>query len=100
MNTEILGVVVMFIVMLLLSIPLGRYIGKIYEGEPTWTDRILNPLDKLFFRFSGIRPEKEMTWKQNLLALLTINLIWFIFSMLILMNMGSLPLNPDQNPSM
>jgi potassium-transporting ATPase potassium-binding subunit len=100
MNTEILGVVAMFVVMFLLSIPLGRYIGKVYEGEPTWPDRILNPLDKLFFKLGGIRPEKEMTWKQHLLALLTINLIWFIFSMLILMNMSWLPLNPDQNPSM
>ena len=61
MNTEILGVVAMFVVMFLLSIPLGRYIGKIYEGEPTWPDRILNPLDRLFFKISGIRPEKEMT---------------------------------------
>ena len=100
MNTEILGVVAMFVVMFLLSIPLGRYIGKIYEGEPTWTDRILNPLDKLFFKLGGIRPDKEMTWQQNLLALLTINLVWFIFSMLVLMNMSWLPLNPDQNPSM
>jgi potassium-transporting ATPase potassium-binding subunit len=100
MNTEILGVVAMFVVMFLLSIPLGRYIGKIYEGEHTWTDRILNPLDKLFFKLGGIRPDKEMTWKQNLLALLTINLVWFIFSMLVLMNMSWLPLNPDQNPSM
>src|SRR5882757_5615772 len=100
MNTEILGVVAMFVVMFLLSIPLGRYIGKIYEGEPVWTDRILNPLDKLFFKIGGIRPDKEMTWKQNLLALLTINLVWFIFSMLVLMNMSWLPLNPDGNPSM
>src|SRR5579864_5459951 len=100
MNTEILGVVAMFVVMFLLSIPLGRYIGKIYEGEPTWTDRIINPLDKLFFKLGGIRPDKEMTWQQNLLALLTINLVWFIFSMLVLMNMSWLPLNPDQNPSM
>lgn len=100
MNTEIFGVVAMFVIMFLLSIPLGRYIGKIYEGEPTWTDRFLNPLDKLFFKLGGIQPDREMTWKQNLLALLTINLVWFIFSMLVLMNMSRLPLNPDQNPSM
>ncbi|HEY2648503.1 MAG TPA: potassium-transporting ATPase subunit KdpA [Puia sp.] len=100
MNTEILGVVAMFLIMFLLSIPLGRYIGKIYEGDRTWTDRILNPLDQFFFKLGGIRADKEMTWKQNLIALLTINLIWFIFSMLVLMNMSWLPLNPDQNPSM
>jgi len=41
-----------------------------------------------------------MNWKQHLSALLTINVIWFLFSMLILMNMSWLPLNPDGNPSM
>ena len=100
MNTEIFGVVAMFILTVLLAIPLGRYIGKIYNGERTWLDPVLNPLDKLFFKAGGIKPEKEMTWQQNIVALLVINLVWFLFSMLILMNMGWLPLNPDANPSM
>ena len=100
MNTEIFGVLAMFLVMVLLAIPLGRYIGKIYEGERTWTDPIFGPLDRIFFKSSGIRPDREMNWKQHLLALLTINLVWFIFSMAILMNMSWLPLNPDGNPSM
>jgi potassium-transporting ATPase potassium-binding subunit len=100
MNTEILGVITMYVVMVLLAIPLGRYIGKIYEGHHTWTDRLLGPLDKLFFKFSGIKADREMNWKQHLTALLTINLVWFIFSMMVLMNMSWLPLNPDGNPSM
>ena len=41
-----------------------------------------------------------MTWKQHLLALLTINLLWFLLSMFMLTNMSWLPLNPDANPSM
>ncbi len=100
MHTEILGVITMYVVMVLLAIPLGRYIGKVYNGDKTWADFIFNPLDKLFFRLSGIRADREMNWKQHLLALLTINLIWFLFSMFVLMNMGWLPLNPDGNPSM
>lgn len=100
MNTEIIGIITMFVLTVLLAIPLGRYMGKVYQGEKTWLDPILNPLDKLFFKAGGIKPEKEMTWQQNLLALLTINLVWFLFSMLVLMTMGSLPLNPDGNPSM
>ncbi len=100
MNSEILGVIVMLTVMVLLAIPLGRYMGKVFEGEKTWLDPVLNPLDKLFFKLGGIKPEKEMTWKQHLAALLTINLVWFLFSMLALMNMSWLPLNPDGNPSM
>jgi K+-transporting ATPase ATPase A chain len=41
-----------------------------------------------------------MTWKQHLVALLTINLIWFLLAMVVLTNMSWLPLNPDGNPSM
>jgi potassium-transporting ATPase potassium-binding subunit len=100
MNTEIIGVIVMFAASVLLAIPLGRYIGKVYEGQKTWLDPVLRPIDNFFFKVGGIHPEKEMNWKQHLLALLTINFIWFFFSMLILMNMSWLPLNPDANPSM
>jgi K+-transporting ATPase ATPase A chain len=100
MNTEILGVIAMFIVSVALAIPLGRYIGKVYNGDATWADAIFKPLDKLFFKLGGINPDKDMNWKQHLAALLTINLVWFLLSMLVLMNMGWLPLNPDGNPSM
>ncbi|HTS45592.1 MAG TPA: potassium-transporting ATPase subunit KdpA [Puia sp.] len=100
MNTQIIGVITMYVVMVLLAIPLGRYIAKVFEGQRTWLDPLLNPLDKLFFKLSGIKPEKEMNWKQHMLALLTINLLWFLFSMFVLMNMSWLPLNPDANPSM
>ena len=100
MNSEIFGVIAMFVITLLLAIPLGRYIGKVYNGDKTWADGIFNPIEQLFFRLSGIRGEREMNWKQHMAALLTINLVWFLFSMLLLMNMGWLPLNPDGNPSM
>ena len=88
MNTEIAGIIAMFIITVLLAIPLGRYMGKVYNGERTWLDPVLNPLDKLFFKLSGIKPEKEMGWQQNLVVLLLINLVWFLLSMFILMNMG------------
>lgn len=100
MNTEILGIVFMYLLTVALAIPLGRYISKVYEGEGNWLDRLLNPLDKFFYKLGGIDANKEMNWKQCMNALLTINLVWFIFSMLVLMNMNWLPLNPDGNPSM
>lgn len=100
MNTEILGVILMYAMVVALAIPLGRYIGKIFNYENTWLDKIFNPIDKLFFKIGGIDPNKEMNWKQHLVALMTINVIWFILSMLVLTNMSWLPLNPDGNPSM
>lgn len=100
MNSEILGIVLMYSIVFVLAIPLGRYIGKIIENEPTRLDTIFNPLDGLFFKLSAIDPTKEMNWKQHLVALLTLNVVWFVLSMLVLTNMGWLPLNPDGNPSM
>lgn len=99
MNTEILGIIAMFTITLLLAIPLGKYMAKVYAGEKTFLDPVFNPLEKLFCKLSGINPTVEMTWKQHLMALLTINLLWFLMSMAILMNMSWLPLNPDGNPS-
>lgn len=90
----------MYGLVMLLAIPLGRYIGKIFNYETTWLDKIFNPIDTLFYKIGGINPSIEMTWKQHLVALLSINAVWFVISMLVLTNMSWLPLNPDGNPSM
>ena len=100
MNSEILGIIVTYALVLLLAIPLGRYIGKIFNYQSTWLDKIFNPIDALFYKVGGIDSNKQMNWKQHLVALLSINMVWFIISMLVLTNMVWLPLNPDGNPSM
>ena len=99
MNTEILGIVAMFIITLLLAIPLGKYIAKVFGNEKTFLDKIFNPIEKFIFKISGINPDKEQTWKEQLAILLAINLIWFLVGMLVFMNQGSLPFNPDNNPN-
>ena len=100
MNTEISGVILMYALTVLLAIPLGSYMGKVFNGDRTKLDFLFNPLDKFFFKISGIHPDAEMTWQQNLIVMLIINLVWFLLSMFVLMNQGWLPLNPDHNPSM
>ncbi len=100
MNSELFGIIATFALTVALAVPFGKYIAKVYAGERTLLDPIFNPIEKLFFKASGIKPEQELDWKQNLVALLTINLIWFALAMFILMNQGWLPWNPDGNPSM
>lgn len=99
MNTELIGVIAMFIITVALAIPLGKYIAKVYAGEKTFLD-FLNPVERFIYRFCGIDPTKEMTWKQHLLALLSINMLWFVYAFIMLITQGSLFLNPDGNPSM
>ncbi|NIJ55178.1 potassium-transporting ATPase subunit KdpA [Dyadobacter arcticus] len=98
MNTEILGVIAMYAITILMAIPFGKYIAKVYAGEKTLLDPVFNPIENLFFRISSIDRKVEMNWKQHMVALLTINFVWFLLGMFVLMNQGWLPLNPDGNP--
>lgn len=100
MNSELIGVCFQFFAVFALAIPLGRYIGKVFKREKTWLDRVLDPVDKLIYKLAGIRVQDEMSWQKQLLALLLINCVWFILSLLVLTNMDWLPLNPDKNPAM
>ena len=99
MNTELIGVISTFVITMLLAIPFGKYIAKVYNKEKTWLDFIA-PVERFIFRICGIDTTKEMNWKQNLAALLTINMIWFVYAFVMLLTQGSLFLNPDANPSM
>ncbi len=97
---EMLGIIVIFVAMVALSIPLGKYIAKVYAGEVTFLDRIFHPVEKLIYRFLGVDAMCPMTWKQHLVALLTVNLLWFPLTMFVLMNQNWLPLNPDHIAAM
>jgi K+-transporting ATPase ATPase A chain len=95
MNSEILGVILLFVVTVALAIPLGRYCVKVFKNEKTWLD-FLAPVEKLIFRVSGIDPNRAMDWKENLKALLVVNLIFFLWAMLVLLTQSFHPFwNPD-----
>jgi len=100
MNTEILGVIVIFIVSIALAVPLGSYIARIFSGGKTFLDPIFNPIEKVIFKISGIDIQKDMNWKQHLKTLLGLNMVWFFLTFFVLLAQGFLPLNPDHNPSM
>ena len=97
MNTELLGVIATYALTLIIAIPLGKYISKVFKGEKTWLD-FLNPVERLIYRICGINPKEEMNWKQHLKALLTINMLWFVYAFFLLIFQDKLPLNPDGNP--
>ncbi|WP_241331617.1 potassium-transporting ATPase subunit KdpA [Chryseobacterium arthrosphaerae] len=100
MNTEILGIIAMFVITLVIGIFLGKYIANVYGYKKTFLDPVFEPVEKLIYKVAGINPDRQMNWKQNMYAMLTINLVWFIIGFLLLLNQSWLPLNPDGNPNM
>ena len=96
MNTEILGVILQWVALVVLCYPLGRYIAKVYRGERTWLD-FMAPLERGIYKVCSIDPDEDMDWKKFLKALLMVNLVWFFWGMVLLCCQSWLPLNPDGN---
>lgn len=97
MNSEILGTIIIFGATILLAWPLGKYISAVYAGNKNISD-FMKPVEKFFFRVCGINSAESMNWKQFLKAMLTINMLWLVYAMLLLIFQDKLPLNPDGNP--
>lgn len=98
MKTELLGVALQWVALVALCYPLGRYIANVYRGKRTRLD-FMAPVERTIYKCCGIDAAQEMNWKQFLKALLTANLFWFFWGMLLLVTQKWLPLNPDGNPS-
>jgi K+-transporting ATPase ATPase A chain len=96
MPAQIIGTILIFVIAVLLAYPLGKYIAKVYRGDRSFTD-FMNPVERFFFRVCGINPGENMNWKQFLKAMLTINLLWFVYAFFVLIFQDKLPLNPDGN---
>lgn len=100
MNTEILGIIAMFAITLVIGIFLGKYIANVYGYKKTFLDPVFEPIEKLIYKISGINPHRQLNWKQNMYAMLAINLVWFVIGFILLLTQAWLPLNPDGNPNM
>lgn len=93
---DIFQIVLYFGVLLLLAKPLGNYMARVYENQPFGLDRVLGPVERIFYRSCGIRPDEEMDWKQYTIAVLVFS-VGGLFVVYLLQRMqGILPLNPQK----
>ncbi len=89
-------IILYFVTLLLLAKPLGVYMAAVYENRPVLINRLLAPLEAWVYRFSGVKPEHEMRWKQYAAALLWFNLFGGLAVFALQMLQAYLPLNPQQ----
>jgi K+-transporting ATPase ATPase A chain len=83
------------VVLLALAKPLGGFMARVYMGQPSVLDRVLSPLERLIYRFCGVRAEEEMGWKTYAIAMLLFNLFGFLAVYALQRLQGVLPLNPQ-----
>ena len=87
------GFTILFTV--LTSIPLGRYMARVFQGERTLLDPIFVPIERLVLRLTGVDPEEGQDWKQYSRSLLVSNVFMWLASFAIVTLQKWLPLNPD-----
>ena len=81
--------------LLLLTRPLGAYMTRVFQGERTFLDPVLGPLERFIYRTAKIKPGEEMDWKANAVALLVFNFAGLMFVYILQRVQGLLPLNPQ-----
>jgi K+-transporting ATPase ATPase A chain len=97
-GTDLFQLVFFIVLFLLLAWPFGRYMAAVYTGKRTFLDPVLNPLEKLFYRLSGVDPDHEMGWWEYAVAAMTLNILGIVVLFLIQLVQGYLPLNPQHFP--
>ena len=86
---------VLFAVVLALMRPLGIYIARVLEGEKTFLDPVLRPIERLIYRISGIDASIEMNWREYAVAMLLFSFVSLLLTYLIERAQHFLPWNPQ-----
>jgi K+-transporting ATPase ATPase A chain len=82
-------------VLLLLMRPLGLYIARVVQGEKTFLDPLLRPIERFIYRACGIQAEQEMSWQQYSVAMLIVSFVSLLLTYVIERAQGLLPWNPQ-----
>src|SRR6266851_2909511 len=90
----VLQVLIFLALVLLLTKPVGLYMTAIFTGRRTWLTPVFGPVERLFYRLSGINPEEEQKWTGYVISMLVFSLVGMLLLYLIQRTQQWLPFNP------
>ena len=83
------------IVLLLTVRPVGTYLARVLEGERTWLDPVLRPIERLIYKLCAVNAQSEMNWRQYSYAMLGFSAASLVVTYAIERLQSVLPLNPQ-----
>ena len=75
--------------------PLGIYMARVWQGDRTWLDPVLGPVERFYNLLTGVKPGKGQGWLAYTISFLAFSAASFVFLYAILRLQGGLPLNPQ-----
>ena len=80
-------------ILLALTKPMGLWLHALYEGRRTPLHAVLGPVERGFYRLSGINPEEDQSWRRYAVHMLMFNAALLLLTYVLLRAQGLLPLN-------
>ena len=90
-----LQMIIYCVILVVLAIPLGSYMGKVMNGERVFLSRLLLPVENLIYRVLRIDKEEEMGWKKYSVCTAVFRVMSLAVLWAILCFQNLLPLNPQ-----
>src|ERR1700761_1949238 len=78
-----------------LAVPLGAYMARVWQGQSTWLDPVLRPVEGALYWSFGVDPKKSQNWVSYAIAMLAFSAASFLVLYLILRFQDLLPFNPQ-----
>ena len=75
--------------------PVGIYLARVLEGERTWLDPILRPIERFLYKLCGVNAESEMNWREYAFAVLGFSAVSMLMTYAIERLQNHLPWNPQ-----
>lgn len=82
-------------ILLALTKPVGLWLHALYEGRRTPLHSVLGPVERGFYRLSGIDPTVEQGWRRYAIHMLLFNTALLLLTYAVLRLQGVLPGNPQ-----
>jgi len=85
-----------FVVVLLVTKPVGIFLTKVFNRERTWLDPVLRPVEKLIYKLTLVDEKREMRWTEYCISMLLFSLVSMLLLYVFERTQQWLPLNPQK----
>ncbi|EFH80966.1 potassium-transporting ATPase subunit KdpA [Ktedonobacter racemifer] len=92
---SVMQVFLYIILLLLITKPMGLYLYAIFNGKRTWLSPVVAPVERFFYRLSGVHEQEEQNWLGYIVSMLLFSLTGLLFLYLLQRTQQWLPLNPQ-----
>ncbi len=87
-------IALVLLAVLVAALPLSSYIARVLAGERTVLSPVFAPVERGFYRLSGVDPAREQSWFVYAMAMLAFSVVGFVSLYALQRFQNVLPLNP------